>query len=156
MVYYSELLENFLWFLHGMTDAYDNMIVQFEMGSRLLLWWTPNVDLFLRERDMYQFLNDPALVAEDYYKQVITDYFSKIHSEALKRTTNANTEDKEPFKLQVTIWLEPWGFDISSLHMAVQLKPVWTPVAIFGSLGVCIYGPASRHWLISYSPIHLT
>ena len=36
------------------------MIVQFEMGSRLLLWWTPNVDLFLRERDMYLFLNDPA------------------------------------------------------------------------------------------------
>ena len=31
-----------------------------------------------------------------------------------------------------------------------------TPVAIFWSLGVCIYGPASRHWLISYSPIHLT
>ena len=30
------------------------------------------------------------------------------------------------------------------------------PLAIFGSLGVCIYGPASRHWLISYSPIHLT
>ena len=29
------------------------------------------------------------------------------------------------------------------------------PVAIFGSLRVCIYGPASRHWLISYSPIHL-
>ena len=36
------------------------------------------------------------------------------------------------------------------------LKPVRTPVAIFGSLGVCIYVPASRHWLISYSPIHLT
>ena len=35
------------------------------------------------------------------------------------------------------------------------LKPVRTPVAIFGSLGVCIYVPASRHWLISYSPIHL-
>ena len=30
------------------------------------------------------------------------------------------------------------------------------PVAIFGSLGVCIYASASRHWLISYSPIHLT
>ena len=30
------------------------------------------------------------------------------------------------------------------------------PVAIFGSLGVCSYGPASRHGLISYSPIHLT
>ena len=36
------------------------------------------------------------------------------------------------------------------------VKPVGTPVAIFGSLGVCIYGPAGRHWLISYSPIHLT
>ena len=35
------------------------------------------------------------------------------------------------------------------------VKPVRTPVAIFGSLGVCIYVPASRHWLISYSPIHL-
>ena len=120
----SELLENLLWFLHGMmADAYDNMIVQFEMGSRLLLWWTPNVDLFLRERDMYPFLNDPALVPEDYYKQVITDYFSKIHSKALKRTTNANTEDKEPFKLQLTIRLEPGGHrDISGLHEAVRAK----------------------------------
>ena len=36
------------------------------------------------------------------------------------------------------------------------VKPVRTPVAIFGSHGVCIYVPASRHWLISYSPIHLT
>ena len=35
------------------------------------------------------------------------------------------------------------------------LKPVRTPVAILGSLGVCIYVPASRHGLISYSPIHL-
>ena len=39
---------------------------------------------------------------------------------------------------------------------ACVLKPVRTPVAIIGSLGVCIYVPASRHWLISYSPIHLT
>ena len=39
---------------------------------------------------------------------------------------------------------------------AQQLKPVRGPVAILGSLGVCIYVPASRHWLISYSPIHLT
>ena len=38
----------------------------------------------------------------------------------------------------------------------ITLKPVRTPVAIFRSLGVCIYVPASRHWLISYSPIHLT
>ena len=36
------------------------------------------------------------------------------------------------------------------------VKPVRTPVAILGSFGVCIYVPASRHWLISYSPIHLT
>ena len=36
------------------------------------------------------------------------------------------------------------------------MKPVRTPVAILESLGVCIYVPASRHWLISYSPIHLT
>ena len=38
----------------------------------------------------------------------------------------------------------------------VVLKLVRTRVAIFGSLGVCIYLSASRHWLISYSPIHLT
>ena len=43
---------------------------------------------------------------------------------------------------------------ISSVWLPV--KPVRTPVAILGSLGVCIYVPASRHWLISYSPIHLT
>ena len=43
-----------------------------------------------------------------------------------------------------------------ALQHRAQLKPVWTPVAIFGSLGVCIPVPASRHWLISYSPIHLT
>ena len=36
------------------------------------------------------------------------------------------------------------------------MKPDRTPVAIFGSLEVCIYGSASRHWLILYSPIHLT
>ena len=37
-----------------------------------------------------------------------------------------------------------------------HVKPVRIPGAIFGSLGVCIYVPASRHWLISYPPIHLT
>ena len=36
------------------------------------------------------------------------------------------------------------------------VKPVRTPVAIFGSLGVCIYVSAGRHWLTSYSPMHLT
>ena len=37
-----------------------------------------------------------------------------------------------------------------------HVKPVRTPVAILGSLGVCIYVPASRHRLTSYSLIHLT
>ena len=51
--------------------------------------------------------------------------------------------------------------DALVLGMAVDLwdshglEPVRTPVAILGSLGVCIYVLASRHWLISYSPIHL-
>ena len=43
----------------------------------------------------------------------------------------------------------------SGMGDAYGVKPVRTPVAILGSLGVCIYVPASRHWLISYSPIHL-
>ena len=42
------------------------------------------------------------------------------------------------------------------LYKGSALKPVRTPVVIFGSLGVCIYGPASHHGLTSYSPIHLT
>ena len=44
----------------------------------------------------------------------------------------------------------------NSTEIVDRVKPVRTPVAIFGSLGVCIYVPASRHWLISYSSIHLT
>ena len=60
--------------------------------------------------------------------------------------------------------LEPIGVLPSSLQSLLSgynalrrgVKLVRTPVAIFGSLGVCIYVPASRHWLISYSPIHLT
>ena len=46
-----------------------------------------------------------------------------------------------------------WG--VSGDEGGYKLKPVRTPMAILGSLGVCIYVPASRHWLISYSPIHL-
>ena len=49
-----------------------------------------------------------------------------------------------------------WPFLVAYQLMPCPLKSVRTPVAIFGSLGVCIYGPASRHWLISHSPIHLT
>ena len=60
--------------------------------------------------------------------------------------------------------LEPIGVPPSSLQCLPSgynalrrgVKPVRTPVAIFGSLGVGIYGPASRHWLISYSLIHPT
>ena len=60
--------------------------------------------------------------------------------------------------------LEPIGVLPSSLQwfpsgynaLRRGVKPVRTPVAILGSLGVCIYVPASRHSLISYSPIHLT
>ena len=60
--------------------------------------------------------------------------------------------------------LEPIGVLPSSLRwfpsgynaLRRGVKPVWTPVAILGSIGVCIYVPASRHWLISYSPIHST
>ena len=60
--------------------------------------------------------------------------------------------------------LEPIGVLPSSLQRLLSgynalrrgLKPVRTTVVIFGSLGVCIYGPASRHWLISSSLIHLT
>ena len=60
--------------------------------------------------------------------------------------------------------LEPIGVLPSSLQSLPSgynalrrgVKPVRTHVAIFGSLGVCIYRPASRHWLISYPPTHLT
>ena len=52
--------------------------------------------------------------------------------------------------------LLPWPRFSGPLLSLPLVKPVRTPVAILGSLGVCIYVPASRHWLISYSPIHLT
>ena len=59
-------------------------------------------------------------------------------------------------KLLAPVTLDPtlkiWRPKNACVH---ALNPVRTPVAIFGSLGVCIYVPASRHWLISYSPIHL-
>ena len=45
---------------------------------------------------------------------------------------------------------------VKEVAIFTRLKPVRTPAAILGSLGVCIYVPASRHRLISYSPIHLT
>ena len=56
-------------------------------------------------------------------------------------------------------WYRHMDMDLLEEYMRChsgRVKPVRTPVAILGSLGVCIYVPASRHWLISYSPIHLT
>ena len=54
-------------------------------------------------------------------------------------------------------WCPPVEADLRAPDVRYMpvMKPVRTPVAILGSLGVCIYVPASRHWLISYSPIHL-
>ena len=52
--------------------------------------------------------------------------------------------------------LSGWPVATAGSYSREQVKPVRTPVAILGSLGVCIYVPASRHWLISYSPIPLT
>ena len=51
-------------------------------------------------------------------------------------------------------WLEDEE-RVDAPNQKLEVKPVRTPVAILGSLGVCIYAPASRHWLISYSPVHL-
>ena len=110
------------------------MVVQFEMGSKLQLWWSQNLNLFVRESDLYLFLVDLVPVPEDYYKQVITDYFSKIHRKALKRTTNANTEDEEPFKLQLTIQCSPRS-DLSGLHKAVQ-HAFCRPQPLMGNLYV--------------------
>ena len=59
-----------------------------------------------------------------------------------------------PIRCDVEIVMAP-GRKPSCLT-TLPVKPVRTPVAILGSLGVCIYVPAGRHWLISYSPIHLT
>ena len=58
----------------------------------------------------------------------------------------------------IPLWVGPLQLvDGPGFHqLALIVKPVRTPVAIFGSLGVCIYVPASRHWLISHSPIHPT
>ena len=80
-------------------------------------------EFFVRQSDLYPFLVDLVPVPEDYYKQVITDYFSKIHRKALKRSTNdANTEDEEPFKLQITIECNAIHrpSDLSGLYKAVQ------------------------------------
>ena len=63
---------------------------------------------------------------------------------------------KEDLEQKITTWQREVDLKIMKSLWGADVKPVRTPVAIFGSLGVCIYVPASRHWLISYSPIHLT
>ena len=57
--------------------------------------------------------------------------------------------------VMVRLWVASDTLAGRVLMQGMLLKPVRTPVAILGSLGVCIYVPASRHWLISYSLIHL-
>ena len=57
--------------------------------------------------------------------------------------------------LNLNWWITYLDFHCQGLPRGV-LKPVRTPVATLGSLGVCIYVLASRHWLISCSPIHMT
>ena len=49
-----------------------------------------------------------------------------------------NTEDGE-----LSAYTEEKISHLPKLYNRTQLKPVRTPVAIFGSLGVCIYGPAT-------------
>ena len=56
----------------------------------------------------------------------------------------------------VLVFLKGFSRRRAEMESVAPLKPFRTPVAIFGSLAVCIYGLAGRHWLISYSPIHLT
>ena len=66
-----------------------------------------------------------------------------------------NNFGKNLFFALGTVVDPPLAPTVRGLAGPPAVKPVRTPVAIFGSLGVCIYVPASRHWLISYSPIHL-
>ena len=115
----KNLLEKFLRFLHGQDKG---MIVGFDMmGSRLLLYWIPQVDLFLRHRDIHPFLKN-GLIPErgTYYQQVITDYFSKIQSKAQKRGVKSNAEDDEPFKLQLIVTTDPWHTGSTYLHESVR------------------------------------
>ena len=84
-------------------------------------------------------------VAETLHR--LHDFWSRSATHTCAETLR-KPEFVRPFHLS-TIAFEA-GSDLSSL------KTVRTPMAIFGSLGVCIYVPASRHLLISYSPIHLT
>ena len=77
---------------------------------------------------------------------LFTDAYDVFYADDLKtiRERYESFGKKIVFSAEATCWLDP-----------SIVKPVRTPVAILGSLGVCIYVPASRHWLISYSPIHL-
>ena len=86
------------------------------------------------------------------------DWANVVHP-LYKRGDWANPDNSRPTVCAVTEVKVVWTILLRRIRPDLDphiLKPVWTPVAIFGSLGVCIYGPASRHWLISYSPIHLT
>ena len=93
----------------------------------------------------------------------ITEKTSKLRNRLEEKETGQHTKtEQEKLKAMRTQARVLWKKCSEILHRKKktvklpEVKPVRTPVAIFGSLGVCIYVPASRHWLISYSPIHLT
>ena len=80
-------------------------------------------------------------------------------AKSLRLTPHVTTTVEDMGKLLTAIYrwtYDPFVQGCEQIAKRFQMKPVRTPVAILGSLGVCIYVPASRHWLISYSPIHQT
>ena len=77
------------------------------------------------------------------------DVWDECRAAAERKARTLTYEDLSMLLLELALENE------SDQHLNA-LKPVRTPWAILGSLGVCIYVPASRHWLISFFPIHLT
>ena len=95
---------------------------------------------------------DISQLKEDL-EQKFTTWQREVDLKLMKSVWGAHVRTPEEDELSEECVCEPPRVCVCCHR---PLKPVRTPVAIFGSLGVCIYVPASRHWLISYSPIHLT
>ena len=103
-----------------------------------------------------------AKVSRGTAQHRVTDYLQAAQNEVPFATWRPVDDHTDAWLLRLPDSVESpfpalWSFIEQRVRIDVtgQLKPVRTPVAILGSLGVCIYVPASRHWLISYSPIHL-
>ena len=121
-------------------------------------------------------LKGPTQAGEKWVipKNNIAYYLKKLKEEGvcIEMEVNAPQPEESTPRRQEDVKGDPWDLYVQAYQWAGQevskgklssrkaasevLKPVRTPVAIFVSLGVCIYVPASRHWLISHSPIHLT